>query len=250
MKKKIIFSLATSVFLLVLGLSAASAMTRVPGVAAGNSFSYADLSLNWYSNDTNATLPSSFHDFNETQMLNVTITDVQGTNITAHEVQSFKNGTYAQSDGFVDVETGEGINLTVWVIAADLNAGDTIYNMTGGAYSGWVINDTVYRMYPDGLRQTNHINSTMTEVTENQTLSASKNFYWDRLTGVMVEESWEFSNQTGIYLTTFSLAMRITSSNLWIIPEYPTCALVLIFLVTVTSAIVIQKRTQFKTQIS
>ena len=57
MKKKIIFSLATSVFLLVLGLSAASAMTRVPGVAAGNSLAMP----NYLSTGTATTLMPRYH---------------------------------------------------------------------------------------------------------------------------------------------------------------------------------------------
>jgi hypothetical protein len=245
MKKKIISSITISLFLLILTITAVSAVTRMPGVEAGNQFVYGIL-VNWQSNDPNATIPSYLQDLNETQFWMVTITDVLGTNVTGQTVQHFKNGTEQQNNGYADVDTGVGTNLTMWVIAANLNANDSIY--TTGYYSNWIINETIFMTYPGGIRETNHFNVTMTYSAGNTTLQQSENIYWDKPTGVVTELSVEFSNQTGLYLTTMNYGVQITASNVWVIPEYPTWIPVLILLITITSITVIRKRKLYQTQ--
>lgn len=239
MKKKIISYMMISLFLVLLTITAVSAITRMPGVAAGNQFVYG-IFVNWQSNDPNATIPSYYQDLNETQWLMVTITNVQVTNVTGQTVQHFKNGTELQSNGYADVDTGAGTNLTMWVIAANLNANDSIY--TTGYYSSWIINETVPMTYPGGVRQTNHFNVTMTYSAGNTTMQQSENIYWDRPTGVVTELSMEFLNQTGLYLTTMNYGVHITASSVWIVPEYPTWIPVLILLFTITSVAVVHKR--------
>lgn len=247
MKKTALSSVLFLCALLLLAATA-SAATRVPGVAPTDWFMYADVFFNWYSNDPNATIPWYLRDFNETQWLMVTITDVQGTNVTAHQVQHFKNGTDKQSDGYIDVDTGNGVNLTQWIIAADLNPNDTLY--TTGWYANWKINETIPRTYPDGPRQTNHINITMSGSIGNATIRFSQNLYWDRPAGVMTEGSFDYLNQTEVYLTTMSYGLRITDSNVWTIPEFPTWTPILILLVTITSAAAIHKQKLRKKQTS
>jgi hypothetical protein len=77
----------------------------------------------------------------------------------------------------------------------------------------------------------------------------SMNYYWDRSTGVLVEWSIEAANQTGDYLTTWSALMRITESNVWVIPEFPTWTSMLLILIVFTVATVIYKRRLTKTPI-
>jgi hypothetical protein len=241
MKRKIICSIAISLLVLLLTTIAASAITpRMPGVHPGDQFVYAAI-LSWNSNDPNATIPWNFQSMNGTLWVMVTITNVQVTNVTGQTVQHFKNGTEQHAIGYVDVNTGTGENLTMWVIAANLNANDSIY--TTGYYSSWIINDTIPILYPAGVRQTNHFNITMTYSVPNVTIYQSENFYWDRLTGVMTGATFDFSNQTDPYLTTMHFGIQITASSLWVIPEYPSfLSLPVLLLATLMTANFIRKR--------
>ena len=246
MKKKIISYVTISFLLVLLTIAAVSAVTRTPGVAPGNQFVYS-IFFNWQSNDPNATIPSYLQDINKTQWFMVSVTNVMGTNVTGQAVQHFKNGTENHNDGYVDVDTGSGTNLTMWVIATNLNANDSIYST--GYYSSWIINETIPVTYPGGVRQTNHFNVTMIFSAVNTTMQQSQNMYWDRPTGVVTKFSIDFSNETGPYLTTWSYGVQISGSNVWIVPEYPTWIPILILLFTVTSVAVVHKRKLYRTRI-
>jgi len=131
------------------------------------------------------------------------------------------------------------------VIGANLNEGDPIY--TAGDYSNWFINETITRLYPDSTREANHINMTY---AYNYTMPPdidvdyfySMNFYWDKATGIMVEDSFEVRNQTGEYLTTWLMAFKITESNVWVIPEFSTWLAWLAAVGTATIVVILGKR--------
>jgi len=76
------------------------------------------------------------------------------------------------------------------------------------------------------------------------------NFYWDKSTGIFVESSIEVRNQTGDYLTTWSVLMGITDSNKWVVPEFPTWTSLLILLVVITFATATCKRRLLRTATS
>jgi hypothetical protein len=75
------------------------------------------------------------------------------------------------------------------------------------------------------------------------------NYYWDKSTGMLVEDYYEVINQTGEYLTTWSVLSRITESNVWVVPEFPTSASILLILIVLTATIAIYKRRLLKTPI-
>jgi hypothetical protein len=173
---------------------------------------------------------------NDTEWLEMTITAISGTNITGQMTRHFKNGTEITMGGWVDVNTGDGENITSSVISANLAAGDSMY--TSSPYNTWIINETVPRTYLGGVRNTNHLDMP----TSPGTLSYHTSLYWDKLTGVEVEMLQETTNQTGAYTTTWSMHFQIISSNVWIVPEFPTVTPTLLILIALTSAIVVIAR--------
>lgn len=246
MNREIILLTLVSVFSLSAMIVTSPAQTRKVGVSEGDWFKYGDISFDWSSNDPNATI--SDPEWNETEWMMISILDVSGTNINGQKTVHYKNGTEETSGGYVDIDTGDGENFTSFIISADLEENDAIY--TSGYYSNLKINETIVRTYPDGVRNTNHLNTTMEDHEVNGTeiyYYQSLNYYWDQSTGVLVEIYWESLNQTGEYVTTASESIRITDSNIWVIPEFPTSTSILILLVVLTSTIAICKRRLLKT---
>jgi hypothetical protein len=253
MKKEIVLLTLISVFLLSPTV-VTSAQDRVVGLAPGDSFKCDVVDISWSSNDPNATFPPSgnewLKDMNETEWTRTSVVNVSGMNITCQSTMHFKNGTEETSGGYIDIDTGTNVNMTFMAISADLEANDTIY--ASGYYSSLAINETIVRTYPDTVRDTNHLN--MTRGPNSGTINGTEyyyyyamNFYWDRSTGMLVEDSFEEVNQTGEYLTTWSALFRVTESNVWVVPEFPIWTSMLLLLTTLTATICIYKRRPLKT---
>ena len=237
---------------LVVVASVTASPTRTVGVNTGDWIKFWDIDVTWSSNDPNASKVLYGMDlemYNQTEWMMAEITQVSGTNVTVQSIVHFKNGTEEISGGWVDVETGEGVNATSMVIGANLNEGDPIY--TAGDYSNWFINETITRLYPDSTREANHINMTY---AYNYTMPPdidvdyfySMNFYWDKATGIMVEDSFEVRNQTGEYLTAWLMDFKITESNVWVIPEFSTWLAWLAAVGTATIVMTLGKRKLLK----
>ena len=158
----------------------------------------------------------------------------------------FSPRTEKTESGHIDIDTGDG-NMTLSAISANLNANDAIYSSPG--YSTQKINETVTRTYPDGVRDTNHMNITGEYNVTGFYQYISMNWYWDRSSGIFVEMAQEYTSQTEIYTTTWSLQLRITESNAWVIPEFPTYTSLLLAFAILTVSLVTIKRRLLKTPI-
>ena len=265
--KKIVLLMLVLFFLLSAVVVTSSAQERIVGVAVGDWFKYGEFSVSWCSNDPNATFPppggEQLEEMNETEWMLVSIQNISFQNIFPPPplpyiflqiVKHFKDGTEKTENGSVNIETGAGI-MVYKVISANLDVNDTIY--TGPPFSTQKIKEMVVRTYPDGERQTNHLNMTqkwnitryMDSWTINGTGEAFVNYYWDRSTGILVEHSYEVIEQVGEYLTILSTSYRITESNVWTVPEFPTWTSTLLVLTAITAVIVIYKRRLLKTPI-
>jgi hypothetical protein len=224
----------------------AAAQPRMVGVDVSDWFKYV-ATVDWSSNDPNATFPppdwEMLEEMNETEWMLCTFESISGTNITLQFTSHFKNGTEIVENGYIDVDTGDG-NMTYVVISSNLDVNDTVY--TSLEYSTQKINETVIRSYPNVVRETNHMNQTMTGIFNETSLYYSKNIYWDRPTGMCVEESYEIRNQTGEYLTTWSMSFRIADSNVWIIPEFPSLIILPLFMMATLLAVIVYKRKHSK----
>lgn len=234
MNSRIVLLNLISAFLLLALVVAASAQTRTVGVGVGNKFRFTLGTVSWISDDPSATPPSALVDANNTQWVEVTITTISGTNVTGQVTRHYKNGTEITEGGWVDVDTGDGENITGLVISANLAAGDSVY--TSSPYNDYIINETVPRTYFGGVRDTNHLNTASNTNSSSGTLSLRTNLYWDKSTGFAVETRQETTSQTGSYTTTWSEDGQIISSNVWTVPEFSTWTPALLILIALTSA--------------
>ena len=72
--------------------------------------------------------------------------------------------------------------------------------------------------YAGGSRLTNHF---VTNTTANG-MMVNSDFYFDQVTGMMVQWRQETVPTSGILQTNSTQMMKITSSNVWVIPEFPS----------------------------
>jgi hypothetical protein len=257
MIRKAALVLTFSIMLLALSNSSVLAQVRTVGVSEGDWFKHGEIDVDWQSNDTSATFPPYGWDWigewNETEWMLATVESISGTNITSQTTEYFKNGSEEIRSGWIDIDTGnstqmenETMDMTFMFILADLAVNDSVYSSAG--YSEWKINETVLRVYPDISRETNHINLTWEYSFSNGVSTyyyQSMNYYWDRSTGILVEWSIDAINQTGQYLTTWSVFSRITESNMWTVPEFfPPVTIALGSFIATLTLVVIYRRNQ------
>jgi hypothetical protein len=221
----ILTSLSVALLLIMIGLSNAS-LAATPGVSVGNTFTYGNMNFDWSSNDPSATPPIEWMTLNGTAWFRGTVQNIAGTNVTVSTLLHYNNGTESTELGSVDVDTGDG-NMTLFLTSSNLNFGDPVY--TTGDYSGFTINETIPMTYPEGSRQTNHVNVTMEESSELYSISLSMNLYWDQATGVLTQMSI-ISNQTITYNTYYSVSVQLTDSSQWVIPEFVGMPMILLLL--------------------
>jgi hypothetical protein len=240
MGKKVSLTLFSMFLLLAMAVVSVSAQSRTVGVFVGDWFKYGDINVHWSSNFPNATIPDYLKEFNDTEYAIVSILSVVNTNVTVEMTTHYKNGSDEITSGFVDIDTGEGENATMLVISADLNENDTIY--TSGMYSTWKINETITRIYPDSVRETNHLNVTMEYDVPPIYQYNSLNYYWDKHTGMLVEMLQNSTQQMGENVTTASMSIRITDSDVWVIPEFSTSTTMMLALAVLTTATILLRR--------
>jgi hypothetical protein len=238
--KIVLAFLPMALLLASIGASTATPV-RTAGVSAGDTFTYGNASFYWYSNEPNVTPPAEWAGLNGTAYFIGTIESVTGgTNVTISSSIHYNNGTVQTEGGWVDVDTGDSVNMTYIVISADLNPGDPIYS--NSTFSTWTINETI-----PGSRETNHINATMEESYESYYFYSSMNFYWDRATGVLTKVSI-IENSTTTYTTDWSASYVLTGSSVWTVPEFSGLPSTVPLLALLTLAILVHRRKLYKTQ--
>ncbi len=92
------------------------------------------------------------------------------------------------------------------------------------------------------MRDTNHLNITAAFSSEEFYQSMSLNYYWDKSTGILVELSEVVVTVAYDYVTTSSLLSRITDSNVWIVPEFPSFLILPLFMIATLLAVIIYRR--------
>jgi len=128
---------------------------------------------------------------------------VEGTSATVRVTMRMSDGTEQSDTVPVDVVEGggEAFGLLVGVISANLIAGDSFY-MTG--YDNVIIQGETTRTYA-GARRTVVYASFLLYGVQLAT------YYWDKLTGVMVEASTTYADTTG----TITATAKATETNMW-----------------------------------
>jgi hypothetical protein len=224
MKAKL-FATLCLVSLLVIAISKdAFAQTTTVGVSPGNIFYY-NYNLLWDSTDPTATTPAEYIELNKTQLIQIGIKSVSGSLINMDMTAHFRNGTENTQNGNIDVDKSIiDLPYGFLIIRANANQNEKIYPSGGHA----TITETIPRTYPNGTRQTNHY---ISESTTTDTYEKTE-IYFDRITGVATEYYYELRETSNSYVTTTKETAILDSSILWIIPEFPAYAILLILAFT------------------
>jgi hypothetical protein len=202
-------------FLILTNLSS-QGLVAAPGVRKGDEFTY-DLKGYWSSNDPEATIPENLPQINMTDWFKVTITDVNGADITIETVWHFNNETEITGTGNINVETGIHYPTNgFWgIYASNLKANDFV-RPTGPDRS--TINQTSTRNYASGTRETNRISLEIkyydaNDPTYTTTWTEYMNTHFDKQTGILVE-----LRDTSVYTNpdqTITLLWTIINTNRW-----------------------------------
>lgn len=231
-------------------LGTASAQTYTPGVAVGDVYKYkfdfnADIngSENTFMPAIIATLVEQTKTIDWIQM---TITNVSGTNIEAETLTQFKTGHQQTYTGTVDVATGEG-ELARFLIASNLQANDPIC-----IDSTHIINGTTTRTYGNETRELIYEKLVMESDVSLDELAKynitvplkqvnTQESYWDKQTGSLVEMSVNMITESSQVNATMTVSINLVESNVFTVPEYSTMLVVLLFFI-VPAALIFNKR--------
>lgn len=227
-------SLTIALLCVALGIQAVRVMaqTRTVGVQVG---SWAHYSFLVEGNVTGVP--------NEPVNATLTVTGISGTNVTCQTVENFKNGTQKAGTGSVDVNSGSG-NTSGNIIAANLNAGELVYNgpwsADGITATGATINGTATRSYLGESMEVCYLNLTQ-EYTPaaGYSIFESVDYVWLRGSGMAAEEVINMTSTSPSGFQWWYMDITITSST---VPEFPVSLILPLFVVLSTLVVVIAKK--------
>ena len=161
----------------------------VLGVKPGDNFTYSFEAF-WSSTNPNQIVPQEFSDLNKTLSIHFNITDT--SSITAYVEVTRKNldGTQVANIGFINVLSGRGLEAQLFIIQANLTAGDKAYPdsdpaavSSGASAESFTISDTTMLTYLGVSREVNHYHETKTDSDG----TVIRDAYFDKTTGVLLE---------------------------------------------------------------
>ena len=230
-----------------------SAQTREPGVSIGDSFKYS-FEFNVDVSDSSFVPPSLFEDLMEEvkniDSVQATVTQISGSVVTMQTVIQFENGTQQSETTTFDVANGEDstqeANIGMFLIAANLNAGDNIY----ASGKGGAINETVTRSYPSGSREVNHQSIVLnydvgldeldgTGITEGLQQSNMQDTYWDKQTGALVEMTFNMVTRSSVINADIDLNVQLVDSSVFVVPEFPASSILVVLALGVSTLVVV-----------
>lgn len=163
----------------------------VLGVKAGDNFTYS-FEVHWNSTDPNKTVREEFSNLNQTLSIHFNITDVMSivgmayVNVTTLN----RDGTQIVEPGYINVLSGQGVNAQLFIIQANLTAGDKAYpdsdpaKVTAGVSAeSFTISDSTTLTYLGVSREVNHYHESKTDSDG----TVIRDAYFDKTTGVLLE---------------------------------------------------------------
>jgi hypothetical protein len=180
--------------------------------------------------------------------MNVTVLSVVNSTVTYQEVTYNSTGIVRDSTQDVDVETGS-YSYEYLFIAANLTAGDIIYTRDNNTW----INETAVASYLGQQLETNHLSSFVNHsdisfigLAYYFSASVSQDQYWHRQSGMLLEMKFGFrtSRVSGSDVLVGHLVLNAVAalSIPPVIPEFPTFAILPIFMIATLLAIIVYKR--------
>jgi PKD repeat protein len=198
---------------LSLGFDTALAQ-RIPGVAVGQWIRYGRFLALWDSEVPGASPTLDLYDVNNTDWVTHTVQNVSGTVVTFEILTHYKNGNETSSIADVNVETGTGRGNMSFVTAG-ISAGNRVY--TSGELYDARVNSTSLRSYAGVFRETSLLNVTQTSIGFNASSAYWTEFFWDKLTGVLVRQFWSMAyDDEDDYLTLASIEYELADTNIWL----------------------------------
>lgn len=250
--RKILFSVLIILSVLFLGFFSmafgAMMMSSTVGVASGNVFRYS-YTCYFNSNDPHVVPPASFSWINQTDYFMVNVTGVSGSSVNFETMLRGLNGT--NSIGVCSINVGTGMGLisgyggptgtnNFYFMARNVGMMGRMFPSSNNSPT---INDTLMMTYAGQQRLTNHF---ATSTTQNG-MMVNSDFYFDQATGMMVEWRQETIQTNGNLQTNSTQMMKITSSSVWIVPEFPSSIVVSTFtIVAFISALIVVGIAKFK----
>jgi hypothetical protein len=233
-KSAIIVSLSVALLCVAFGVRSTLGIylpsTRTVGVEVGNWAAYSVLA------EGNMT---GLNATNTPQSYTITVTGISGTNVTCQTVEKFTNGTQKTGTGSVDVNNGSG-NMTGFLIAANLNQNDSVYNGSGEFFPGAIINYTTTRNYLGSNVEVCQSNMTEQTTSVEYSYLYSYNYTWFRGSGMLAEVT---VNMTEVISGTYSWQYEhiiVTSSST--VPEFPESLVLPLLAAFSTLAVVIARK--------
>jgi len=191
----------------------AEPVERVVGVQVGAWVKYGGFLALWDSENPAAYPTLDILDINNTLSVVNTVLNVSGSAVTFDVSTRYRNGSVVSSVVEVDVRTGVGEgNLTF--VSAGLVADDRVY--TSGELAVARVNSTMLSGFAGVFRETNLLNVTQTSIGLESSSAYWAEYFWDRLTGVLVRQFWSlaFVDEEG-YLTVASVEYELVDNNVW-----------------------------------
>lgn len=210
------------IWLVFIMMRVSASETYTVGVKVGDWIGSTDISFEWASNWPGHEEPPSELSYFNMSMMRMDILEVCDTNITVQSTIAYMNGTVEEYKAWVDIVTGEG-DLGIAIIPANLDAGDEIpANLTWYTEEPLklFINETIMRRYAGANREVNYVNITCPVIYGNVTYGAwNMSFYWDRKTGLVLEEDvsyrMSYTENTTQYYMNMSYCWRTTVTEMW-----------------------------------
>jgi hypothetical protein len=248
--KKLVFYVSLIIGVLFFGSfsGAFGEMMSTVGVARGDVFLYG-YTCYFNSNDPNANPPSSFTWINQTEYFMINITGISGASVYFDTTMRGLNGS--NSLGVCSMNVGTGLASTsgyagpgetgnLFFMAPNVGMIGRMYPSANGSPT---INNTLMMTYAGEQRLTNHF---VTNTSRNG-MWVNSDYYFDQQTGMMVEWRQEIL-PTDNSKTNATQMMKLTSSSVWAIPEYPNSVILpTLAIVAFTSIFAVLAIAKFKT---
>ena len=161
------------------------------GVKAGDNFTY-QFVVNWSSTDPNVVVPQEFSDMNKTLLIHFNVTDVGPTIAYLNITKTMRGGDVSDSQGYIEVVSGRGVDALLFIIAANLTAGQQAYPQSnpnetehGVSAASFTITETIPRTYMSVSKTVNHYAETVTNQTTGDYVK--RDAYYEQSTGVLME---------------------------------------------------------------
>jgi hypothetical protein len=161
----------------------------VLGVKPGDNFTYSFEAF-WSSTDPNQIVPQEFSNLNQTLSIHFNITDTSSTTAYVNVTKLNRDGTQVADIGFINVVSGRGLEAELFIIQANLTAGDKAYPdsdpaavTSGASAESFTISDTTTLTYLGVSREVNHYHESKTDSDG----TVIRDAYFDKTTGVLLE---------------------------------------------------------------